>query len=40
MRVYLNERIAVFHRPHPEKEMDKGAVKSLRNYLLEAGIEP
>lgn len=24
---------AVFHRPHPEKECDKGAVHSVRNYI-------
>ena len=27
---------SVFHRPHPEKEIDKGAVKSVRRFLLEA----
>ena len=31
---------AVFHRPHPRKETDKGAVKSLRRFLVEAEIEP
>jgi hypothetical protein len=31
---------AVFHRPHPEKETDKGALKSVRRFLKEAGIEP
>jgi len=30
---------AVFHRPHTEKETDKGAVKSMRRFLKEAGIE-
>jgi hypothetical protein len=30
---------AVFHRPHPEKECDKGALKSIRRFLQEAGIE-
>jgi hypothetical protein len=30
---------AVFHEPHPEKETDKGAVKSVREFLLKAGIE-
>jgi hypothetical protein len=38
--VYLNERIAIFHRPHPEKETDKGAVRSVRKFLLAAGIQP
>ncbi|WP_308189086.1 MULTISPECIES: type II toxin-antitoxin system HicA family toxin [Nostoc] len=30
---------ATFHRPHPEKETDKGAVKSMRRFLTEAGIK-
>jgi hypothetical protein len=40
VRVALNGVRAVFHRPHPQKEMDKGAVKSVRRFLQEAGIEP
>jgi len=39
VRVYLNGVRAVFHRPHPEKETDKGAIKSVRRFLLEAGIK-
>ena len=39
VRVYLNNVRAVFHRPHPEKETDKGAVKSVRRYLIEGGIK-
>jgi len=39
VRVKLNEVKAVFHEPHPEKETDKGAVKSVREFLLKAGIE-
>ena len=31
---------AVFHRPHPQKETDKGAVKSVRRFLIEAGVTP
>ncbi len=31
---------AVFHQPHPQKETDRGAVRSVRRFLLEAGIEP
>ncbi|MEW6501251.1 MAG: hexulose-6-phosphate isomerase, partial [Thermodesulfobacteriota bacterium] len=31
---------AVFHRPHPRKETDKGAVKSLRRFLENAGVKP
>lgn len=40
IRVALNGVRAVFHRPHPQKETDKGAVKSVRRFLQEAGIEP
>lgn len=40
VRIYLNGVKAVFHRPHPEKEMDKGALKSLRRFLFEAGVRP
>ncbi len=38
--IELNDVVAVFHRPHPEKEIDKGAVASIRRFLKEAGIEP
>ncbi len=38
--VALNDVRAVFHRPHPEKETDKGAVKSVRRFLESAGIRP
>jgi hypothetical protein len=40
IRVALNNVRAVFHRPHPRKETDKGAVKSMRRFLTEAGVEP
>jgi HicA toxin of bacterial toxin-antitoxin, len=33
VRIALNEVRAVFHRPHPRKETDKGAVRSLRRFL-------
>ena len=39
VRIALNEIRAVFHRPHPEKEIDKSAVKSVRRFLIEAGVE-
>lgn len=38
VKVALNEIKAVFHRPHPEKETDKGAIKSVRRFLTEAGV--
>lgn len=40
LRVYLNGVRAVFHRPHPHKEVDKGALKSVRRFLEAAGVEP
>lgn len=30
---------ALFHRPHPRRETDKGAVVSVRRFLSEAGVE-
>ncbi len=38
VRVALGGVRAVFHRPHPEKETDRGAVRSLRRFLTEAGV--
>ncbi len=40
VRVYLSDVRAVFHRPHPQKETDKGALRSVRRFLAEAGFEP
>ena len=40
VRIALNGVRAVFHRPHPEKETDKGALRSVRRFLSEAGIRP
>jgi hypothetical protein len=39
VRIYLNGVRAVFHRSHPKKETDKGAIVSMRRFLLEAGVE-
>ena len=38
--VTLNEVYAVFHRPHPRPTTDKGAVKSVRRFLINAGVSP
>jgi len=38
VRVYLKGVRAVFHRPHPQKETEKGALKAVRRFLREAGI--
>lgn len=40
VKVKLNDVRGYFHEPHPEKETDKGAVKSVRDFLTKAGIEP
>ncbi len=40
VRVALNGVRAVFHRPHPRPETDKGAIKSMRRFLAEAGVTP
>ncbi|MCC7263366.1 MAG: type II toxin-antitoxin system HicA family toxin [Candidatus Latescibacteria bacterium] len=38
--VLLNNRVAVFHRPHPNPDMDKNAVRDLRRFLENAGVMP
>jgi hypothetical protein len=40
VRVSLNGVDALFHRPHPQRETDKGALKSVRRFLKEAGVTP
>ena len=39
VRIALNGIRAVFHRPHPKKITDKGALKSVRRFLLTAGVK-
>ena len=39
VRIELNGIRAVFHRPHPEKVTDKGAIKSMRKFLENAGVK-
>ena len=38
-RIALKGVRAVFHRPHPHKETDKGAIKSVRRFLEAAGVK-
>ncbi len=38
VRLHLNGVRAVFHRPHPQKETDKGALVSMRRFLEAAGV--
>ena len=40
VRFALNGIRATFHRPHSQKETDRGAVKSVRRFLEEGGIRP
>lgn len=40
VRFILKGIFATFHRPHPQKETDKGAVCSVRKFLMNAGVKP
>ncbi len=40
LRVSLHGVKAVFHRPHPKPDTDRGALKSVRRFLMEAGVLP
>jgi hypothetical protein len=39
VRIKLNDERAVFHRPHPQKETDKGTIVSMRRFLENAGVK-
>ncbi|MBS1987329.1 type II toxin-antitoxin system HicA family toxin [Candidatus Dependentiae bacterium] len=39
VRIVLHGVKAVFHRPHPKKTTDKGALVSVRKFLINAGIQ-
>lgn len=38
VRIQLKDVWAVFHRPHPQKETDRGAVRAIREFLIKAGV--
>jgi HicA toxin of bacterial toxin-antitoxin, len=40
VRFLLHGERAVFHRPHPKPETDKGAVAAIREFLERAGTKP
>jgi hypothetical protein len=40
VRVELNGKFSVFHRPHPQPGTDRGAVRSVRRFLKNAGVKP
>ena len=35
----LKEVTIVLHRPHPRKEIDRGALRSVRQFLETAGVK-
>ena len=40
VRVALKDVRAVFQRPHPRRVTNKAAIRSVRRFLLEAGVKP
>jgi len=38
VRIALNGGKAVFHRPHPGRITDKGALVSMRRFLIHTGV--
>lgn len=38
--VIHNGRTAVLHRPHPSPNLDKGAVRDIRQFLESTGVRP
>lgn len=40
VHITLNGVRAVFHRPHPQKETKRGALRAMRDFLIDAGVQP
>ena len=40
VHILLEGKPATFHRPHPNPDTDKGAVKAMRRFLTETGKTP
>lgn len=38
VRIEITGVRAVFHRPHPDRNTDKGAVMAVRRFLLSTGV--
>lgn len=38
--IELNGQVAVFHRPHPQKEAKRYAIRALCDFLTTAGLAP
>ena len=36
--ILLQDKMITIHRPHPGKVMDKGALKSLKDFLEQVGV--
>ncbi|MBU0567836.1 type II toxin-antitoxin system HicA family toxin [bacterium] len=36
--ILLNGNVVIQHKPHPSSNMDKGAVASLRIFLMDCGV--
>ncbi|MBF5059947.1 type II toxin-antitoxin system HicA family toxin [Candidatus Neptunochlamydia vexilliferae] len=39
VRIALNGVRSVFHRTHPRKETDKGALRDMKRFLIAAGVK-
>ena len=40
VRFELNDVVATFHRPHPQKEAKPYQVRDARRFLEQAGVKP
>ncbi len=40
VRFARDGRVALFHRPHPEKEAKRYQVEAAREYLIKLGVQP
>jgi hypothetical protein len=40
VRFILNDVVATFHRPHPEKEAKPYQIRDARRFLENAGVRP
>ena len=38
--IILNGNVVIQHKPHPSPNMDKGAIASLRKFLIDCGVKP
>lgn len=38
--INLDGQVAYFHAPHPAKVTDKGAVNSVKRFLITVGVQP